>query len=479
MKLSKTEAKKELAKRELARRHFQPFCEYVYEGYIKSWHTQLLCEALEKVYEGKIRFLIIEMPPRHSKSLHVSQLFPAWFVGKDKDAPIIVSSYSGDLATDHGRETRNLIGTRKYKNIFNTRLAADSTAKGKWNTNGKGAYNAAGVGGSITGKGARVLVVDDPFKDRKEVDSEGIRDDRWKWLKSVARTRLTPNGGLVIMHTRWHEDDMIGRIIEEHEWVSYFDVDRETEKYVRLQLKAVAEEDEKFRKKGEALWPEQYPLKELDSIRRDIGPYEWSSLYQQEPVDDESREFKAEWIKSIPMERVEMLNTRKFVTIDPGGKDSNNDYTGIVRNYVSKENNWHFKAMRVHIDSAELIKYIFLLHDEGFEIIGTEETVFTKAIEPFFNEECRKRNKFPNVVPLKHSGRSKEMRIRGLIPRYSSGSVYHIEGECEDLEKEQRSFPKGTYDDTLDAAAYQNDVAIPPEGDTQEDFSIYSNQLYT
>ena len=243
--LSPKSAKAELARRELASRHFLDFNRYIYEGYIESWHTNLLCDALERVLKGDIRFLIIEEPPRHSKSLHVSQLFPAYIVGKDHDDSIIVSSYSTDLALDHGRETRNIIASPEYQNIFKTRLAPDQGAKGKWNTTGKGAYNAVGVGASVTGKGAKFFIVDDPFKDRKEADSQLIRDARFKWMRSVARTRLTPDGALIIMHTRWHDDDMIGRITNKDNpdtyepWVDYFDfLAGKRAKWVRLTLPA-------------------------------------------------------------------------------------------------------------------------------------------------------------------------------------------------------------------------------------------------
>lgn len=385
-------------------------------------------------------------------------------MGKDKDKNVIVSSYSSELATDHGRETRNRIKTKEYQNLFpGTELAVDSKAKGRWNTNGKGGYVAVGVGGSITGRGADYFIVDDPFKDRKEADSETIREDRWKWLKQVARTRLTPKGCMVILQTRWHEDDIIGRVASDEDWTSYWNWKKgDKAKWVRLTLPAIAEDDEPHRKKGEALWPEQYPLEEIKEIKQEIGPYGFSALYQQNPVDDESREFKKNWLNYIEWEKVDMKRTRNFVTIDPGGKKVEHDFSGIVRNYVDSQNNWHIKAMRVHIDSAELIDYIFKLHDEGFEVIGIEDTVYTQAIKPFLNEECRKRNKFPKIEPLKHRGSSKESRIRGLIPRYSSGSVYHIKGECSDLEEEMRTFPKGTYDDTLDALAYQNEIAEPP-----------------
>lgn len=418
--------------------------------------------------EGKIRFLEIEAPPRHSKSIHVSQLFPAYVVGKNKNNDVIVSSYSGDLATDHGRETRNLINSEEYGLLFETKLAIDSSAKGKWNTNGRGAYNAVGVGGSTTGKGADYFVIDDPFKDRKEADSELIRDERWKWLRSVARTRLSPKGAMIIMHTRWHEDDIIGRLTDgegtKEPWIDYFDYIKSglgEAKWVRLTLRAIAEEDEPYRAKGEVLWPERYPLSELEDIKRSLGPYEWSALYQQIPVDEASREFKQKWFKPATYEDLKSLNTRQFATIDTALRDKEgSDYTGVSRCWVAENNDWYLNSRRYRLNSRGIIDLIFTLHDEGCEQIGVEEGAFTYAVGPFLKEEMEKRGVFPRVVPLKHHGTMKEIRIRGLIPRFSVGKIYLI--ESPDLEKEALAFPKGAYDDALDSAAYLNQIAQPP-----------------
>lgn len=482
MNVSPGEATAELAKRELARRHFLDFNRYVYDGYIENWHTNILCDALERVLAGDIRFLMVEAPPRHSKSIHVSQLFPAFAIGKDQDTPIIVSSYSGDLATDHGRETRNIIDGVPYRNLFATKLAADSKAKGKWNTEGKGAYNAAGVGGSITGKGAKFFVIDDPFKDRKEADSIVIRDDRWKWMRAVARTRLTPDGAIILMHTRWHEDDLIGRLTvgkdTKESWVDYFDfLAGARAKWVRLTLPAIATHDEPYRAAGDALWPGRYPLTELEDIKSSIGPYEWSALYQQTPVDDTAREFKKEWFQYRTYEEVAKLVTRKFATIDTAlSKTAKSDSTGVTRNYVDDTNRWNISSRRYRINSKGLIDLIFLLHEEGFETIGIEEGAYLSAVEPFMKDEMQKRNKFPNVVTLKHNQTMKETRIRGLIPRYDTKMIYHIVGECTDLEEEELLFPKAAHDDCVDSLAYQPQVAhqpFPVEEPIEEENTIY------
>lgn len=480
--IQQQESKKEIARRELSRRHLADFCEYVYEGYLRSWHTNILCEALEYVEKGELRFLIVEMPPRHSKSLHVSQLFPAWVVGRDKDTPIIVSSYSGDLAWDHGRETRNLIDSNEYQNIFETRLAEDSKAKGKWNTNGRGAYNAAGVGGSITGKGAKIFIIDDPFKDRKEAESLLIRDDRYSWMRSVARTRLTPDGAMVVMHTRWHDDDLIGRIVAENDWVDYFswrEGDR-SKKWARLTLPAIAEEDELYRKEGEALWADRYSLTELESIKKDLGGYEWSALYQQSPVDDEHRVFHPEWFKYRTLEEVMSKNPTAFMTIDPkasNDKDGGSDYIGVTINFMEPNGVWNLMSYRVRFSTKDLIDFLFTSH-LNFKLakIGIEKTAYTEGYKVYLDEQMLLRNHYLPIVELKHGGTSKHLRIESLQPRYERGGVYHIKQNeknmCADLEEELLKFPKAKNDDSSDSAAYQNQIIEAVDVSKEDDASL-------
>lgn len=459
-------ALKELARRELARRKYLEFAKYVYTDYKTNWHIEKLAEALELVEEGKIRNLIIEAPPRHSKSLNVAQLFPAWAVGRDPSRDVIVASYSGDLASSHGRETRNLLEDRRYQNIFSTTLAADSTARGKWNTNAGGSYNAVGVGGSATGKGADIFIIDDPIKDRKEADSKTIRDSLYDWFRSVARTRLSPTGAMIVMSTRWHEDDLQGRLLSQDSSVSFEDFKKGMPgKWVRLTFKAIAEEDEEHRKKGEPLWASRYSLKELEDIKRSLGPYEFSALYQAHPVDDASREFKADWFQYRDPGEVLSGHIRRFATIDPNFKKSDDsDYCGVVRNYVNSDNQWNIRAERYRVNSKEVLDLIFQLHAEGFEKIGIEDSAFTFVVEPFLRDEMIKRGQFPHLVPLKHGGTQKEVRIRGLIPWYANGQIYHLSDSCEKLEEELLSFPKGTHDDIADALAYQFQIAEAPQG---------------
>lgn len=408
----------------------------------------MLFNALERVERGELKRLMVFMPPRHSKSEVCSIQFPAWFIGRNKDRNIIESSYSADLAVDFGRQVRNLVKSKNYQNIFDgVSLAEDSEAKGKWNTNGRGAYNAVGVGGATTGKGADVLIIDDPIKNRKDAESSVVRESTWDWYKSTARTRLSPNGAIVIVMTRWHMDDLAARILNN-------DTDNQWE---IIDFPAIATHDEDHRKEGEALWADHFTLEILSQTKKDIGAYEWTALYQQKPISSETQEFKPEYYKYRTLEEMENKRTINYLTIDTAiSQASSADNTGFCDNSVDNENFWTFKAWKMKISPLELIDYLFTLQKQRrYDKIGIEKTIYLQAIKPFIDEEQRRRGLFLPIVELQHNQTAKEIRIRALLPRYESGSIYHIKGYVQDLESEQTSFPKGVHDDVLDAAAYQ------------------------
>lgn len=448
-----------------ARKHLIDYAIATDESYQDTWFHEVLASilenALKKVEAGEDVRIILECPPRHGKSEISTKKFTSWALGKHPEWPIVVASYSSDLANKFGQETRDIMMSPQYQSIFDTRLSRDTKAKGFWKTDEGGSYMSAGAGGAFTGTGFKIGIIDDIFKNREEADSQVTRESRWSWYKSTFYTRQEGNTAIIVINTRWHTDDLVGKLLEQQK-KSELNGEVNYDKWIRIKFPAIAVADESQRKKGDPLWGAKFNISKLKEIETALGPYEWSALYQAEPISSENQEFKETWFKEKTWDEVESLNTRKFATIDPGGKGLENDYTGIIRNYISGENHWHIKAMRVHFDSAEIINFIFKLHDEGFEKIGIEETVFTKAIEPFLKQECIKRNKFPNIVPLKHSGRNKEVRIRGIIPRYASGGIFHIKDECADLISEMLVFPKGAHDDVVDALAYQNDVSEAP-----------------
>lgn len=454
---AKVKAQKELAKRELARRKLLHFTTYRFPAYKTNWHHKILADALERVERGELKRLIVNMPPRHGKSELVSVNFPAFCMGRNKDRSIMAASYGAALAQDFGRKVRNIMDDQDYKTLFDTRLAEDSQAKGAWATNGRGEYNAVGVGGSLTGKGAGILIIDDPVKNREEADSEVVSESVWDWYRSTALTRLTPDGAVVIVMTRWRDNDLVGRILEEQRMLGLNDWEVVT-------LPAIAEHDEEYRKEGEPLWADHYTLEGLNQTKSAIGNYEFASQYQQNPVNRETQVFKPELFRYISLEEVKNKITNCYVTIDSAlSKKKNSDSTGVTINWVDSDNVWYIKSYSIKVDPVELIQLIFDLHSTYKPVaIGLEETTMTQAISPFLDVEMAKKNIFPNVVPLKHGGVNKEVRIRGLLPRYDRGHIYHINGLCNDLEKELVRFPSSAHDDVMDSLAYQVFLAEAP-----------------
>lgn len=457
------QARAELAKRELARRHLLDFIKYNFTDYKVSWHHRVLCEALERVEKGECKRLAVFMPPRHGKSEIVSIHFPAWYMGRDKNRNVIEASYSADLSTGFGGKARDIVGSSEFAKVFpDVKLADDTQAKGKWSTNGRGEFNAAGVGGAITGKGADVLIIDDPVKDRQDADSITIRDTAHSWYLSTAKTRLSPNGAIILVMTRWHDDDLAGRILESEE----------ADEWEIIKFPAIATEDEEHRKEGEALWPDHYTLEILEKIKKGSDK-EWSALYQQDPVDVENAAFKKEMFKTIEYEEMKQKALSCYVTIDTAGaKESvttaTGDYVGFCINWVDEENNWYLKAWREKLGPTALLDKIFSLYEylnqmgTPPKVIGWEDTLYTRGLEAALTMLKRKKNCFFSVNWLQHKGRNKEDRIRsGLLNRYETRSIYHLKGECSVLEEELLRFPQSKHDDCSDAVAYQADIAKP------------------
>lgn len=424
--------------------------------YKTNWHHEEVAKGLEMIESGKIKRLMIQMPPRHGKSQLTTINFPAWYLGKHPEKEIITASYSSDLAQDFGAKTRDLVNSDNYHDIFETTLRADEQAKGKWRTTEGGTYISTGVGGPITGRGADVLIIDDPFKNREEADSEVIREKIWNWYISTAYTRLEKGGSVIIIATRWHLDDLIGRLLKAEE--------EGGDEWVLVSFPAIAIEEEECRKIGEPLWSYKFPLEALENIKKNIGPYEWSSLYQQTPILTEGQEFKNNWMTYRDEKEVRAMDTRNYLTVDPAlSQKSSADYTGFCDNSVDKENFWNLKAWREKLDPKDLVEKLFFLQGlRNYEKIGIEKTQYTDGLKPYIDDQMRKRNTFLPIEPLSHKGTAKEIRVRGLIPRYASRSIIHIKGECHALEEELFTFPKGMTDDVIDATAYQLQLAHRP-----------------
>lgn len=439
--------------RVIARNELIVFNGFVNTRYQATWLHKEIAKKLEGVERGEINRLMIFVPPRNGKSEIGSILFPAWYLGRNPDKEIITSSYSADLAQDFGYKTRNIVDNREYQELFNTKLREDSKSKAKWLTEEGGGYTAVGVGGAITGRGANILIIDDPIKNREEAESQVVRDKIWNWYTSTAYTRLEKGGAVILILTRWHKDDLAGRLLKAQEAGG--------DKWEVIKFPAVATKDEPFRKEGEALWREKYDLKALEQIKKTVGLYDWSALYMQEPISSETQEFKEEYFQYRTMDEVRALNTRNTLTIDTAiSQKASADNTGFCLNFTDRENKWNLKAWKKKMSPLELIDDLFSIYDMfRIEVIGIEKTIYLQAIKPFLDDEMRKRNKFLNIVELQHNQTAKETRIRALLPRYESRSIFHIKGQCGDLEEEEVNFPQGVHDDVLDATAYQVQVS--------------------
>jgi len=303
------------------------------DKYEANWHHDLVARELQHIEafgDRDYKILIIDEPPRHGKSQQISIDYPAWYLGRNPDAEIITSSYSGDLAIDFGTKTREKVNSDIYKFIFpGVRLKADEKSKGKWRIEQKkgdswesgGSYTSVGVGGPITGRGARVFIIDDPLKNREEAESEVVRKKLWQWFTSTAFTRLEPNGVMVVMHTRWHNGDLVGMIKSHPEFA---------DRVKHIHLPAIATQNDAYRMEGDPLWSTRFNIEKLEEIKRLVGPYDWSSLYQGSPVLNENQEFKPEWIQHIDGVQLLSMNTRNFLTVDTAmSKKSTADYTAL------------------------------------------------------------------------------------------------------------------------------------------------------
>lgn len=274
------------------------YAAYQWPGYQPARHHRLIARHLEAVERGDITRLMIFMPPRAGKSMLVSEFFPAWYLGRNPSHYLIAATYAQELADDFGRKVRNQIADPGFQAVFpGCTLKGDSQSAKRFHitqrseavsTELDGAYFATGIGGPMSGRGSHLLLIDDAVKNREDAESPTIRQRNKDWYTSTAYTRLMPGGKIVVVMTRWHEDDLAGWLLAEHPH----------ENWTVLCLPAIAEvQDAIGRQPGDALWPESFPLSTLEKIRSSIGSRDWSALYQQRPTPAEGGIFKAAWFK--------------------------------------------------------------------------------------------------------------------------------------------------------------------------------------
>lgn len=440
MQSSRQAAASELLARRRARERLIDFTTYTKPDFKVGAHHRQIAEALESVERGECDRLMIFAPPRHTKSELASRRFPAWFLGRHPDRQLIAATYSGDFALDFGRDVRGIVNGEEFKALFpDVALAADSQAANRWHTNKGGVSVYVGVGGPITGRGAHIALIDDPFKNREEADSEIRRETVWKWYTSTLRTRLMPGGAIVLILTRWHEDDLAGRLLE-----------RQGSEWKVIELPAIANENTAEEK---ALWPEWYDLQALRRIRSDVGPRDWSALYQQRPTPDDGTYFLREWFRWYDDEPKHL---NRYVCSDYAVSDGKGDWTEHGAFGIDPDDNLYVLDWWSGQTAADV--WIETLLDmvqqhKPFAAFG-ESGVIRKAVEPYITRRARERKTFCRFEWITRTG-DKAAMARGFQARASMGKVYLPKGApwVEELLRQLLTFPAGKHDDKVDVCA--------------------------
>ena len=271
--------------KEKARSHFLDFVKFTWPGFVEGNHHKIIARAFDRIASGDLKRLIICMPPRHTKSEFGSIHFPAYFLGKHPDKKLIMASNTAELAVGFGRKVRNLINGDLYGELFDTRISGDNKAAGRWGTSGGGEYFAIGVGGTMTGRGADCMIIDDPHSEAQGalgILHPEIFDGTYEWYSSGPRQRLQPGAAIVLIATRWHSNDLIGRVIESSIKAP------KSQQWEVIELPAILPS-------GRPLWPAFWPLAELEALRDELPGFKWNAQYQQKPGGSDVAILKRDW----------------------------------------------------------------------------------------------------------------------------------------------------------------------------------------
>lgn len=420
-------------------------------------HLDLLNQRLVDVAEGRIRHLLITMPPRHGKSEFASKWNPAWYLGRWPDRRVILASYGASFAASWGRKVRDIL-TEHGTRLFDISIRRDSKAADEWRIEGReGGMQTCGVGGPLTGKGANLLIIDDPVKNAEEANSEVYREKTWDWYTSTAYTRLEPGGAVILIMTRWHEDDLAGRILARAVETG--------ESWAVVNLPALAgEHDELGRSAGEPLWPERYDRDALDGIRKTLGSYQFSALYGQSPVPPEGGLFKRAWFRywspsgdsyrlSDGAGAVRADHCRRFGTMDLAFSTKKEaDYTVICAWAVTPGADLLLLDMkRTRTDSPKVIVEMAgeMSARHGLDYVGVEKVQGQAlVIRAALDAGLTVRPLIPDADKITRS-------IPAQI-RMENGQIYLPMGhpDLEAIEHELLTFPKAAHDDIVDCVSY-------------------------
>ena len=433
--------------KEAAREGFMPFIKKVWPAFIEGRHHKIMAEAFERVANGDLKRLIINMPPRHTKSEFASYLLPAWFLGQYPEKKIIQTAHTAELSVGFGRKVRNLVDSEDYKEIFpELGLRADSKAAGRWSTSKGGEYFAIGVGGAVTGKGADLLIIDDPHSEQEGQSADpAVFDKVYDWYTSGPRQRLQPGGSIIIVMTRWHKRDLTGKIIKTS-------VQREgMDEWELIEFPAIMPS-------GNALWPEFWSLTELEALRSELPAPKWQAQYQQDPSSEESALVKREWWQKWEDERppqcefiiqswdTAFLKTQRadYSACTTWGVFYHPDEQGVTQPNIIL-----LDAFKDRLEFPELKKCAFEFYNE-FEPDAC--IVEAKAAGTPLIFELRAMG-IPVSEYTPSRGNDKISRVNAVSDLFASGIVWCPETRfAEEVIEEFASFPAGEHDDLVDSS---------------------------
>lgn len=420
----------------------------VKKDYQVNWHHRIIADALTRVADGDCKRLIISVPPRHGKSELASVLCPSWFLGRNPKGQVMITSYSASLADSFSRRARNLTQETNFKAVFpNFQLSDDSQSVKAWHTTSGGHCISAGVGGAITGKGFHLGIIDDPISNREEAESQLIRDKIWDWYTSTFYTRQEKDAAIVLMMTRWHEDDLAGRLIEAEKAGG--------EQWEKVTLSAINEDPSNEREIGDPLWPDKYSIEDLQKIKKNIGDRDWNALYQQKPFNEAGGMFKKAYFQHYAEPLTDSI-TKKITFVDPAISEKQTaDYTAIVTIGLNEKNQiFVLDVVQERMNPDDLINTLFsVVNTYEPDIVGIENVQFQKMLILEIRKQMNMRNVFFHLEEVRPTGEKTARIASTLQARYSNASVFHLKHKCSELESELIKFPTGKHDDIIDALA--------------------------
>jgi predicted phage terminase large subunit-like protein len=433
-------------KRALCRESFMPFVKEMWPSFIGGKHHQIMADAFERVANGDLKRLIINMPPRHTKSEFASYLFPAWFLGRYPEKKIIQTAHTAELAVGFGRKVRNLVGSPDYQAVFPTKLSADSKAAGRWNTNKGGDYFAIGVGGAVTGKGADVLIIDDPHSEQEAMQGNPAVYDRvYEWYSSGPRQRLQPGGSIVVVMTRWSKRDLTGQVV-------HSSMTREGDEWEVIELPALLPS-------GKPLWPEFWKKDELEAIKAEIPVGKWEAQYQQNPTSEEGAIIKRDMWRIWEGDQAPRCDYIIQSWDTAFEKNNRADYSACTTWGVFYKTNDEgldyanlilLDAFKERMEFPELKKMAYEMYREW-----SPDTLIVEkkaAGAPLIYEMRKMGIPMSEYTPSK--GSDKIARVNAISDLFASGLVWCPDKRwAEEVIEELASFPNGDHDDLVDSTS--------------------------